>query len=223
MSTLGVLFDLDGTLVDTAPDLVAVLNELLHEKGRVRMPFAIARNEVSNGAVGLLRLGFGELTAPGELDALRARFLEMYARNICVKSRLFIDIETLFREDGEFGWGIVTNKPHAFTEPLLEQLGIAGRWGTVVSGDRLPQRKPDPAPLLLAARELGVAPSSCVYVGDAPRDVEAGRAAGMKTVAAAFGYIRPREDPAAWGADFLVRQPHEIPALLRRLRGGAAA
>ena len=223
MSTLGVLFDLDGTLVDTAPDLVAVLNELLHVSGRVRMPFAIARNEVSNGAIGLLRLGFGEFAAPGELDELRARFLELYRKNVCVKSRLFIDIDTLFSEDGEYAWGIVTNKPHAFTEPLLAELGIAGRWGTVVSGDRLPQRKPDPAPLLLAARELNVAPAQCVYVGDAPRDIEAGRAAGMKTVAAAFGYIRPHEDPTAWGADFVVRQPHEIPAVLQLLRGSIAA
>jgi 2-phosphoglycolate phosphatase len=223
VNAVGVLFDLDGTLVDTAPDLVAVLNELLHESGRVRMPFAIARNEVSNGAIGLLRLGFGEVAASGELDGLRARFLDVYRRNVCVRSRLFIDIETLFREEGEFRWGIVTNKPQAFTEPLLAQLGIAGRWATVVSGDRLPQRKPDPAPLLLAARELGLAPNSCVYIGDAPRDIEAGRAAGMKTVAAAFGYIRPHEDPAAWGADFLVRQPHEIPAVLRQLRRSAAA
>lgn len=218
-----MLFDLDGTLVDTAPDLVAVLNELLHESGRVRVPFAIARNEVSNGATGLLRLGFGELAVPGELDGLRARFLEIYGRNVCVQTKLFIDIEPLFREDGEFRWGIVTNKPQAFTEPLLAALGIAGRWATVVSGDRLPQRKPDPAPLLLAARELGLPPASCVYIGDAPRDVEAGRAAGMKTVAAAFGYIRPHEDPTAWGADFVVRQPREIPAVLRQLRRSAAA
>ena len=223
MSVVGVLLDLDGTLVDTAPDLVAVLNELLHERGRVRMPFAVARNEVSNGALGLLRLGFGELAAPGELEGLRARFLEIYRQNVCVRSRLFIDIETLFCEDDDFRWGIVTNKPQAFTEPLLADLGIAGRWGTVVSGDRLPQRKPDPAPLLLAARELGLAPSSCVYVGDAPRDVEAGRAAGMRTVAAAFGYIRPREDPTTWGADFVVRQPHDLPAVLQQLRRGAAA
>ncbi len=223
MSAVGVLFDLDGTLVDTAPDLVAVLNQLLHESGRVRMPYAIARNEVSNGAIGLLRLGFGDLAAPGELDGLRARFLEIYRLNLCIRSRLFIDLETLFRDDSEFKWGIVTNKPHAFTEPLLAQLGIADRWGTVVSGDRLPQRKPDPAPLLLAARELGLAPGSCVYIGDAPRDIEAGRAAGMKTVAAGFGYIRPHQDPTAWGADFLVRQPHEIPAVLRQLRLSAAA
>ena len=223
MSALGVLFDLDGTLVDTAPDLVAVLNQLLHERGCVRMPFAIARNEVSNGATGLLRLGFGERASLEDLDGLRARFLEVYARSVCVGSRLFMDIDSLFRLDGEFRWGIVTNKPQAFTEPLLAKLGIAGRWSTIVSGDRLPERKPHPAPLLLAARELGLPPSHCVYLGDAPRDVEAGRAAGMKTVAAAFGYIRPREDPTAWGADFVVRQPHEIPAVLSQLRRSAAA
>jgi N-acetyl-D-muramate 6-phosphate phosphatase len=223
MSVLGVLFDLDGTLVDTAPDLVAVLNTLLRERRRVLMPFAIARNEVSNGAIGLLRLGLGELPPADELAVLRQRFLEIYRENLCVESRLFIDIESLFKNVHDVRWGIVTNKPHAFTEPLLAQLGIADRWGTVVSGDRLPQRKPDPAPLLLAAAELGLPPASCVYVGDAPRDIEAGRAAGMRTVAAAFGYIRPHEDPSSWGADVVVRQPHEVVGVLRRLRRQASA
>jgi 2-phosphoglycolate phosphatase len=218
MSVLGVLFDLDGTLVDTAPDLVAVLNTLLLERGRVRMPFAVARNEVSNGALGLLRLGFGELMETEELEGLRRRFLEIYLPNVCVKSRLFINIDDVFEISDDIRWGIVTNKPQAFTEPLLARLEIADRWATVVSGDRLPQRKPNPAPLLLAAAELGVAPSRCVYVGDAPRDIEAGRAAGMKTVAAAFGYIRPHEDPDAWGADAVVRQPHEIGDVLKSMQ-----
>lgn len=217
MSVRGVLFDLDGTLVDTAPDLVAVLNTLLKEHGRVRMPFAVARNEVSNGALGLLRLGFGELPPAAELEGLRQRFLQLYRENLCVGSKLFMDIERLFEQLTEARWGIVTNKPHAFTAPLLSALGIAGRWGTVVSGDRLPQRKPDPAPLLLAAAELGLAPQACVYVGDAPRDIEAGQAAGMRTVAAAFGYIRPHEDPRDWGADVVVSQPHELGPVLQRL------
>jgi 2-phosphoglycolate phosphatase len=218
MSVRGVLFDLDGTLVDTAPDLVAVLNTVLGEQRRVRMPFAVARNEVSNGAVGLLRLGFGELPPPAELEPLRQRFLQLYRDNLCVRSKLFLDIDRLFKEIPDARWGIVTNKPHALTEPLLAALGIAGRWGSVVSGDRLPQRKPDPAPLLLAATELALAAGSCIYVGDAPRDIEAGRAAGMRTVAAAFGYIRPHEDPYAWGADAVVRQPHELGPVLRELR-----
>lgn len=212
-----MLFDLDGTLVDTAPDLVAVLNALLFERGRVRVPYAVARNEASNGAAGLLRLGFGDL-APSELEELRQRFLGIYRRDVCVRSRLFIDLEDLFEQTVECRWGIVTNKPGAFTEPLLEQLGIADLWASIVSGDRLPQRKPDPAPLLLAARELGLEAADCIYVGDAPRDIEAGRAAGMATVAAAFGYIRPSENPAAWGADAVIRQPRQLAAVLRDLR-----
>jgi len=136
---------------------------------------------------------------------------------------LFLDINELFEQSPESRWGIVTNKPGAFTEPLLQQLGIAKLWGSVVSGDRLPQRKPDPAPLLLAARELGVDASACVYVGDAPRDIEAGRAAGMTTVAAAFGYIRPSENPASWGADAVVSQPWQLAAVIRDLRDRSAA
>lgn len=217
VSDLGVLFDLDGTLVDTAPDLVAVLNDVLVEQGRVRMPYAVARNEVSNGAIGLLRLGFGDLGTPDELETLRRRFLDIYLGRVCEKSRLFIDIEDMFRRVDYARWGIVTNKPHAFTGPLLERLGIANRWSSVVSGDRLPQRKPDPAPLLLAAAELGVAPDCCVYIGDAPRDIDAGRAAGMRTIAAAFGYIRPGIDPNAWGADVVVRQPGELVEVLANL------
>jgi phosphoglycolate phosphatase len=219
MSDRGVLFDLDGTLVDTAPDLVAVLNALLVERGRVRMPYAVARNEVSNGAVGLLKLGFGATADRADLENLRQRFLEIYLRDVCVKSRLFVDIDELFKQMTDVRWGIVTNKPGVFTDALLAELGIASRWSSVVSGDRLPQRKPDPAPLLLAAAELGVSPAGCIYVGDAPRDIEAGRAAGMTTVAAAFGYIRPTEDPYAWGADAVVRQPRELGAVLGELHG----
>ena len=217
MSAQDVLFDLDGTLVDTAPDLVAVLNGLLVERGCVRIPYAVVRNEVSNGAAGLLRLGFGDLADAAELEDLRQRFLAAYRRDVCKHSRLFIDLDDLFEQCAAFRWGIVTNKPAAFTQPLLEQLGIADLWGSVVSGDRLPQRKPDPAPLLLAASELDVAAADCVYVGDAPRDIEAGRAAGMITVAAAFGYIRPSEDPSSWGADVVIRQPRELAAVLRDL------
>lgn len=217
----GVLFDLDGTLVDTAPDLVGVLNALLHERGRVRMPYAIARNEVSNGAVGLLRLGFGELDGEAEFERLRQQFLAIYLDRVCRGSRLFIDLDELFERLSDVRWGIVTNKPAAFTDPLLAQLGIAAHWGSVVSGDRLPQRKPHPAPLLLAAEELGLSPAACVYVGDAPRDIEAGRAAGMVTVAAAFGYIRPSEDPYTWGAHAVVRQPRDLAPMLAELRAGA--
>ncbi|HEU4619381.1 MAG TPA: HAD-IA family hydrolase [Gammaproteobacteria bacterium] len=211
-----VLFDLDGTLADTAPDLVAVLTAMLAEQGRPPMPYAVARNEVSNGSTGLVRLGFGTDLGAVELEALRRRFIDLYASMVCIKSRLFRDLHDLCEGLYRFGtpWGVVTNKPQAMTVPLLEQLGVAAWAGTIVSGDQLPQRKPHPAPLLLAAEELGVDPCRCIYVGDAPRDIEAGRAAGMRTVAAGYGYIRPQEDVLAWGADRVVRRPRELASLV---------
>lgn len=211
----GLLLDLDGTLVDSAPDLVAVLNRMLLESGRPRMPFAIARNAVSHGAPALLRLGFGEVTDV-ELAALRARFVELYAEAVCVRSRMFLDVRLIAAAVGD-NWGIVTNKPHALTVPLLDRLGLTDAPRTVVSGDRLPQRKPDPAPLLLAAGELDVPPAQCIYVGDAPHDIQAGQAAGMRTIAAAYGYIRPAEDVHAWGADAVLERPGDLPLALAAL------
>src|SRR5690606_22850372 len=160
---------LDGTLVDTAPDLVAVLNRMLQADGRPPMPFAIARNVVSNGAVGLIKLGFGDDCEADQIEALRQRFIQLYQEQVCIKSRLFIDIHSILStsHDMRVPWGIVTNKPHAMTEPLLEQLGIEDQPACVISGDRLPQRKPHPAPLQLAAAELGLSGAQCVYIGDA--------------------------------------------------------
>lgn len=221
MTLAAVIFDLDGTLVDTAPDLVAVLNRLLVEGGRPRMPYAVARNEASNGAAGLLRLGLGSSASADEVERLRPRFLEVYARHIANGSRLFMGLDRLDELSSRFGLGIVTNKPDAFTKPLLAALDLARRFACVVSGDRLPQRKPDPAPLKLAATELGLAASRCVYVGDAPRDIDAGRAAGMATIAAAYGYIRPSENPHAWGADAVIRRPDDLGGALAALRSVA--
>lgn len=207
-----VLLDLDGTLVDTAPDLCAVLNALLARRERPPLPYAIARNEVSNGALGLLRAAFRDTVDAAALEALRLEFLEIYLQAVCIKSRLFSGLEDILKslDDIAHPWGIVTNKPGAMTDPLLAALGLRGRPGCVISGDRLPQRKPHPAPLKLAAAELGLEPAQCVYVGDAPRDIEAGRAAGMATVAAAYGYIRPSDDPYAWGADVVIHRPADL-------------
>ncbi len=211
-----VLFDLDGTLVDTAPDLVAVLNDLLREESRTRMAYAIARNEVSNGALGLIRLGFGQHHPSAETEDLRQRFLQIYQDRKNKDSRIFNGFPEILRVLSKLGirWGIVTNKPQALTDPLLRHLSLHDDAGCVVSGDSLPQRKPHPAPLQFAARLLAVAPERCMYIGDARRDIEAGRAAGMVTVAAAYGYIRPADDPAAWGADTLVRRPHDVAKLI---------
>jgi phosphoglycolate phosphatase len=212
-----LLFDLDGTLVDTAPDLVAALNRLLAENTAPPMPYAIARNEASHGALGLIRLGFGAELPAERREQLRSRFLELYATNLCDKSRLFIEIERIAsRIMPALRWGIVTNKPKAFTLPLLERLGLARLAACIVSGDSLPQRKPHPAPLLFAAEKLGLNPAACVYIGDAARDIEAARAAGMQTWVAAWGYIRPSENPASWAADESIRHPRELEGILSR-------
>jgi phosphoglycolate phosphatase len=221
LSLSGLLFDLDGTLADTAPDLVAVLNRLLAEDGRPPVPFALARNAVSHGAVGLIRLGYGLATGVTVDPDLRQRFINLYEVHGHSNSRLFIGLQTILTVCSRIdaGWGVVTNKPAALTEPLLDYLGVLASAGTVVSGDTLPLRKPDPAPLLLAARELGVDPSNCIYLGDAERDIVAGRAAGMRTVATSYGYIRPGEDLSAWQADASVDHPRKIAAMLLAMSG----
>ncbi|MGW8369386.1 MAG: HAD-IA family hydrolase, partial [Gammaproteobacteria bacterium] len=155
--------------MDTAPDLVAVLNRLLLEEGRAPVPYAIARNVVSHGALGMIRLGFNLAADASVSPKLRDRFLTIYAGLISVNSRLFITLQDLDDISSRLGarWGIVTNKPAAFTLPLVSAMQLSGSVAVVVSGDTLPQRKPDPAPLLLAARELGLEPQQCIYLGDA--------------------------------------------------------
>ena len=216
MTIDAVLFDLDGTLADTAPDLVAVLNRMLAETSRPPMPYALARNEVSHGAVGLLRLGFG-LAPDAEIEpSLRQRFLDLYERNGHSNSRLFIYLESIndLVSRLDCRWGIVTNKPASLTAALLHHLAIASHAGSVVSGDSLPERKPHPAPLLYAAEQLGAEAKRCVYLGDAERDIVAGRAAGMQTVATSYGYIRADEDVTAWNADAIVTHPRKILPML---------
>ena len=223
MTQDAVLLDLDGTLVDTAPDLVATINHLLREDKRPPLPYALARNEVSNGAIGLVRRAYGASLGEHAHAELRARFLAVYAANICNNSRLFIEIDSLLNLKHDFyaAWGIVTNKPKELTDALLTALGIADQPHCVVSGDELAHRKPHPAPLQHAAAQLGIEATRCVYVGDAPRDIEAGRAAGMKTVLAAYGYIRPTEDVRGWGADAIVHRPHALRGVLQALRRGS--
>jgi phosphoglycolate phosphatase len=209
--TRAVLFDLDGTLVDTAPDMVGVLTEMQDAHGLERTPYDTGRAHVSNGALGLLRLAFPHL-AGNHLGELHAEYLERYARSLCVRSALFPGLGELLDELDQLGcpWGVVTNKPGHLTEPLMQALRLAQRAGCIVSGDTLPQRKPDPAPLLLAARQLGVAPQASVYVGDAARDIEAGRAAGMSTIAAGYGYIVPGDEISGWGANAVVANTREL-------------
>ncbi len=210
MKPEAVLLDLDGTLVDTAPDMVAALNQLLLERAAPPAPYALARNQVSNGAAGLLQLGLG--TGATTDAALRQRYLDIYAQNICNNSRIFNGLESFFNliSSGRLRWGVVTNKPAWLTRPLLAKLTPQPPPGCVISGDTLPDRKPHPAPLRLAAEQLNVRAERCIYVGDSARDIEAGRAAGMRTIAAAYGYIGPGEDIRAWQADFTISRPEQL-------------
>src|ERR1700733_8475152 len=171
-ATRAVLFDLDGTLLDTAPDMVGALNQLLSENGRDQLPFENVRCCVSHGARALVRLGFPGTGEP-EFERLRRRFLEIYRTRLSVETQLFDGVLGAVERLEATGvlWGIVTNKPESLTLPLLEHFGLRARASVIVSGDTLAERKPHPAPLLHAAAKLGVSPSQCIYIGDAERDV----------------------------------------------------
>jgi len=207
-----VLFDLDGTLADTAPDLGRALNEVLREHGRPPLPLATVRPVVSNGGAALVELAFGVKPGAAEFAALRERFLEHYAAAVARESALFPGIAGLL--DGlealDYRWGVVTNKSAAFTGPVLEALGIARRAACTVSGDTTPHAKPHPEPLLHACRLMRCQPARAVYVGDALRDVEAGRAAGMATIVAGWGYVPAGGVAGGWGADALLGSPGEV-------------
>lgn len=210
-----VLFDLDGTLLDTAPDMVHVLNRLCVEEGVKPVAYDRARAHVSNGIAGLLRQGFPDYDPQRDVT-LHNRYLAYYAGRLAVDSRLFPDIGALLDslDAASVPWGVVTNKPAHLTGPLLAALGLNHRSSCTVSGDTLPERKPHPRPILFALEQIGALPGQAIYVGDARRDIEAGRAAGTATIAARYGYVEPGQDPASWGADHVVDSPRELLALL---------
>ncbi len=223
-STLrAVLFDLDGTLLDTAPDMVGALNVLRHEGGLAAVPFASARDLVSHGAARLVKLGFPHAD-PAQMQRLIKRYLEIYGRAVGAQTRLFPGMDAVLAALALRGLkaGIVTNKPGWLTRPLLEELGLTGAFACVVSGDTVSERKPHPLPLLHAAREAGVAAGECLYVGDAERDIQAAHAAGMPALVAVYGYIPSDEDWRGWGGDGHIGRPQEILEWLdRRTPGGA--
>lgn len=207
-----VLFDLDGTLADTAPDLAAALNRLLANEGRAPLPFHAIRPLASHGSTALIRLGFGYTPDDAGFAPLRARFLEHYAENVCRETRVFPGVPELLAELRERGicWGIVTNKPAFLAEPLIARLGLVHPPACVVSGDTTQNRKPHPEPMLHACAIAAAQPAEALYIGDAERDIHAGREAGMKTLVALFGYIGENENPAEWGADGMVNTPLEV-------------
>jgi phosphoglycolate phosphatase len=212
-----VLFDLDGTLADTAQDLAFTLNKLLAEKGLPPLPYECIRSHVSQGGAALIRLAFGNDLDQGVFQHLRSRFLNDYASNLCVKTRLFPEMDDVLRhiEDNDLKWGVVTNKQAWLTDPLLKSLGLDRRAACIVSGDTTDKKKPHPKPLLHACKITNTAPGCCLYLGDDPRDIEAGNAAGMTTLAVRYGYIHESSSPEQWGADGIIDNITELLDWLR--------
>jgi N-acetyl-D-muramate 6-phosphate phosphatase len=204
-----ILFDLDGTLVDTAPDLGYALNIQLLRHGKPILSDAAIRPFASHGSKGLLGLGFGITPKDVDFSARREEYLNIYDEVFTRSPKLLDGMDILLQsiEKKKLKWGIVTNKPRRFTQRLVESMGLHHHAACVVSGDDAPKPKPSPETLLLACKQLGVKPQQCVYVGDAERDIQAGKAAGMKTVVALFGYIDTSDKPHEWGADALIETP----------------
>lgn len=211
-----VLFDLDGTLVDTAPDLGYALNLQRQLHHLEPLPEAVIRPYASHGTCGLLKVGFGLTPQDAAFASMRETYLDLYDEVFCRQPILFQGAAKLLREIEQKGllWGVVTNKPARFTLPMLELLGLTQRASCVISGDDCVRPKPHPDTLLLACERTGIAPAETAYVGDAERDIIAGRAAGMNTIIACYGYLSADDRPETWGATAMIEQPEELLLLL---------
>ncbi len=207
-----VLFDLDGTLVDSAPDLAGAANELRDAHGLPPLAYAQLRPMVGTGARGMVQVAFGIGPEDSRFEALRDDFLHRYESRMLRETRVFSDMEPVLQalERAGLPWGIVTNKVRRFSAPLVEGLGLTRRCAVLISGDTTPHAKPHPQPLLEAALRLGLLPEHCLYVGDDHRDVQAGRAAGMPTLAAAWGYLGLGASIDQWNADAVLPAPAEL-------------
>ncbi len=207
-----VLFDLDGTLADTAPDMARTVNAMRESRSLPPVPLELVRPYVSRGARGMIGAAFGVTPEHAEFAALREEFLAIYAANLCVDTRLFPEMDELLDllEDRGLAWGVVTNKFESLARSVIDGLGLASRTAVVVGGDTCERAKPFPDPLLHAAGKLSLAPSAVLYVGDDERDVQAARAAGMPVLAAGYGYLGDGPEPARWGADAVVDSPSGI-------------
>jgi phosphoglycolate phosphatase len=220
-----ILFDLDGTLLDTAPDLADALNQVLHEYGHPTRSFDEIRPVVSHGGIALISFGFDMEPDSPDFEALRQRFLDIYHNNLARKTRPFPGMEELLEaiETRKMKWGVVTNKPSWLTDPLMDALQLSDRASCIVSGDTVEQKKPHPMPMHHACNQCGSKASQCIYVGDAQRDIEAGNRAGMKTLVALFGYIGEEDQPESWQADGMVTQPMEILEFIDRYSTSGSA
>ena len=207
-----VLFDLDGTLADTAPDMARTVNLMRSKRGLAPVPLGQVRAHVSKGARGMICSAFDMTTEHPDFQAMREEFLDLYGDNLCVDTRLFPGMPELLDtlEARSIAWGVVTNKFERFARPLMAGLGLADRAAVVVGGDTCPRPKPFPDPLLFAAAAIGVKPERTLYVGDDERDVQAARAAGMPVLVAGYGYLGDGTPPTQWNADAIVNGAGEI-------------
>lgn len=215
----GVIFDLDGTLLDTAPDFIVVLNQLLTERQQLTLAPEVIRTTVSNGARGLIALGFGIDEQHSDYEPLRLRLLELYSDHLAVHTQPFPGIKELLQSLEKRGirWGLATNKPFVYTEPLMKALELMPAPASIICPDHVKERKPHPESLFLVAEQLGCKPEELIYVGDHKRDIECGKQAGAITIAAGYGYIEPDDDIDLWQADYRVETVAELAELVDSL------
>lgn len=216
-----VFFDLDGTLLDTAPDFARVLNSLCDKHGRPPVPYASIRATVSHGARALVTLAFQLREGEQGFEPLRLQLLELYQQQLAVETRPFAGIPELLEhiESAGMAWGIVTNKPRIYTEAILSALQLNHRCQAVVCPDDVNHTKPHPEALFLACEKSACTPAQAIYIGDHRRDIEAGRNAGMKTITAAYGYIEPEDSISSWQADYCINHPAEAIPIFQRYAG----
>ena len=207
-----VLFDLDGTLVNSAPDLAFALNSVLEEQGREPVPFEDIRPVAGHGSRGLLGLGFGITPEDERYPALQQRFLEIYQANLSRETALFDGMEKVLNTIEEQGmkWGIITNKPSFLTQPVVDALGLSDRTNCIVSGDTTTHSKPHPEPMLYACDIINTPSEQCLYIGDAKRDIDAGKSVNMQTIAVRYGYLGKYDIIEDWQSDQIIEHPHEI-------------
>jgi phosphoglycolate phosphatase len=216
MRLRAVLFDMDGTLLDSAPDFIAISQAMRQAHGLPAMDPQRIADVVSGGARAMVAAAFDCPVESSEFETLRLEFLERYQQHCAVLTRPYDGIAELLTdiEKSKLIWGVVTNKPLRFAEPIMQQLGLAGRSALLICPDHVTHTKPDPEPMLLACSKLGLQPAEILFVGDDLRDIESGRAAGTRTAAVSWGYIHPEDNPAHWGADVVVDHPDELRRIL---------
>lgn len=218
MRLRAVLFDMDGTLLDSAPDFIAICQAMRQERGLEPINEKLIRDQISGGARAMIAATFAMSPEEPTFEALRLEFLERYQSHCAVFTHPFAGMAELLGEieKAKLIWGVVTNKPLRYAEPIMQQLGLAERSAILICPDHVTNSKPDPEPMTLACKTLGLDPASVLFVGDDLRDIESGRAAGTKTAAVTYGYIHPDDNPRHWGADVVVDNPQELIGVLDR-------